>query len=177
MSYRKSYGEETSHQGTLRMLQQDIQGHMAGTDEKIGRLQQQIEMLVVGMKGLVNSKHIDEEYEEEETGVYEDQFSTPQGKGMFRNPLHAAWERDRRSQKEVKLEAENQEEKFRNRNYNDQQSLKHLKLSFPVFKEGADTGEWLRDCEEYFSIYEVNDKRRAAIAAMHLTGVLGTNLI
>lgn len=52
----------------------------------------------------------------------------------------------------------------------DVQSLKHLKLTFPVYKEGNDTVEWLRDCEEYFTIFEVSDRRRAAIAAMHLYG-------
>lgn len=45
-----------------------------------------------------------------------------------------------------------------------------MKLTFPVYKEGADSREWLRDCEEYFSIYEVNDGKRAAIAAMNLVG-------
>lgn len=34
--------------------------------------------------------------------------------------------------------------------YNDDQHLKHVKLSFPVFKEGSDSMEGLRDCEEYF---------------------------
>lgn len=171
MSYKKSFGAETSNQGTLRMLNQDLQGHMLGTDEKIGKLQQQIEMLVVGMKGLVNSKYSEEEYEEEDIGGMEEQFSTSRGKGMFRNPLHAAWERERFNQKDFKLDDEYQDDRSRHRNHSDQQSLKHLKLSFPVFKEGTDTVEWLRDCEEYFTIYEVNDRRRAAIAAMHLTGV------
>lgn len=30
--------------------------------------------------------------------------------------------------------------------------------------------EWLRDCEEYFYMYEVPDKMNASIAAMHLSG-------
>lgn len=40
---------ESSHQGTLSMLQQDLQGHMIGTDEKISKLQEQIERLIVGL--------------------------------------------------------------------------------------------------------------------------------
>lgn len=56
------------------------------------------------------------------------------------------------------------------RSKDEMQSLKHLKLSFPVYKEGGDTLEWMRDYEKYFSIYEMNDIRRPAIAIMHLTG-------
>lgn len=57
---------ETSHQGALRSIQQDLQGYLLGTDEKIERLQRQIELLVVGM----NHKHsrkkeVEELYEEE----------------------------------------------------------------------------------------------------------------
>lgn len=53
---------------------------------------------------------------------------------------------------------------------NKNQSLKHFKLNFPIYMEGSDTFESLRDCEECFSIFEVSDTRRAAIAVMHLTG-------
>lgn len=52
---------------------------------------------------------------------------------------------------------------------NGMQSLKHLKLSFPALKEGGDFVEWLRDLEEYFSIFEVDDSRRPAIAAMRMS--------
>ncbi|KAL8121346.1 hypothetical protein AgCh_018182 [Apium graveolens] len=67
-------------------------------------------------------------------------------------------------------------------NTKETQSLRHLKLSFPVFKEGSDPLEWLRDCEEYFAIYDVCDGKKSAIAAMHLSGIprfgeLDTNLV
>lgn len=32
--------------------------------------------------------------------------------------------------------------------------------------------EWLKDCEECFSIFEVNQSRRVAIAAMHMSGTV-----
>lgn len=163
--YRES--PETSHQGTLRMIQQDLQGHMVGTDEKIGRLQEQIELLVRGLnKSHLHSK-MQEEYEEEVEYDFKENYGPGStGKGMFRDPAHAAWERQKPWHKPVKME-----DSYRTAEYNREiQSLKHLKLSFPVFKEGSDSLEWLRDCEEYFNIYEASDNRRAAIAAMHLSG-------
>lgn len=90
---------------------------------------------------------------------------------MFRNPIHAAFIRQKAEQKFGNYDETMEEEKGFTGYKGVNQSLKHLKLSFPMFKEGSDPVEWLRDCEEYFSIYEVEDKRRAAIAAMHLTGV------
>lgn len=91
--------------------------------------------------------------------------------GMFRDPLHAALERQKASQKNVKVEEETRAVGLNGGNQKDHQSLRHLKLTFPAYEEGNDSLEWLRDCEEYFAIYEVNDGKRAAIAAMHLSEI------
>lgn len=92
-------------------------------------------------------------------------------KGMFRDPLHAAFERQKATHRHYKVEEDTKPAGANGGNMKDNQSLRHLKLTFPVYKEGTDSLEWLRDCEEYFTIYEVNDGKRAAIAAMHLSGV------
>lgn len=55
---------ESSPQGTLNMFQQDLQGHMDGTDEKISRLQEQIEKLVIGL-----NKRNGKKYEEPAYGI------------------------------------------------------------------------------------------------------------
>lgn len=105
--------------------------------------------------------------EVEYESVHDSGSSGAPKRGMFRDPIHAALERQKMPHKESKIE--NGDRDF---NCNlDNQSLKHFKLVFPVYKEGSDNLEWLRDCEEYFTIYEVADRRRAAIAAMHLRGV------
>lgn len=162
---------ESSQQGTLSMLQQNLQGHMLGTEEKIGRLQEQIEKLVIGLN------RRDRSYKEPWLGndaedEYKEDVSPGYGtKGLFKDPSHAAFERHKLFQTTAKHEDEHRGfGVFREKN-SDNQSLKHLKLTFPMFKEGSDSMEWLRDCEEYFDIYEVADRRRAAIAAMHLTGI------
>lgn len=165
--YRTGDSPETSHQGTLRMIQQDLQGHMLGTDEKIGKLQEQIEMLVLGLHKMNVTKNLEEEYEVVGNGDFKENFDPNfTGRGMYRDPLHAAYERQRLRQKEVKSDYGFGESKT----HNELHSLKHLKLVFPSFKEGSDTMEWLRDCDEYFTIYEVPDNKRAVIAAMHLNG-------
>lgn len=68
--YRSEEFPETSHQGTLRMIQEDIQGHMLGTDEKIERLQRQIELLVVGLNKRDSRKKLEEEFNEMEEEDY-----------------------------------------------------------------------------------------------------------
>lgn len=172
MSKKTSVGVigETSNSGTLQMMQQDILGHKEGVSDKIERLQETLELLLSGMEGMMNNNEqtfdgIDKEYKEE--------FSPgQQHKGVFRNPIHAAFARQKADQKLFGSYDDFQEEEKGFTHYKSAtQSLKHLKLSFPTFKEGSDPVEWLRDCEEYFSIYEVEDKRRATIDAMHLTGV------
>lgn len=114
-----------------------------------------------------------ENFENEEKLVKEEITASAQSKGMFRDPLHAALTRKRVEQGGLfGLDGSGSEDEVKTLvNKGVSQSLRHLKLSFPVFKEGSDTMEWLRDCKEYFTIYEVEDKRRPAIAAMHLTGV------
>ena len=50
MSHKHNRGSaETSHQGTLNMIQQDLQGHMIDIEDKIDKLQEQIERLVTGL--------------------------------------------------------------------------------------------------------------------------------
>lgn len=163
---------ESSQQGTLSMLQQEFQGHLLGTEEKIGRLQEQIEQLVIGLNRRDSKSYKEPVYSDELEDDYKENVSPGlKGKGLFKDPHHAAFERQRLFQTKNKEEDEMRGPGLFREQYSDNQSLKHLKLTFPVFKEGSDSMEWLRDCEEYFSIYEVADKRRAAIAAMHLTGV------
>lgn len=167
---RGSKQAENSQQGAVGEIQQELQGHRSGTDEKIDKLQEAIELLVTGMQGLLNKTH------QRPEDVLNDEEVTPlivKNKGVFRNPAHAAWERQRREQQHENLDEEEEELEVigGKEERRETHSLRHLKLSFPVFKEGNDTLEWLRDCEEYFSIFEVNDKRRPAIAAMHLSGI------
>lgn len=169
MTYNtRSTKQETSQQGSMRSLQQEVPGVKESTDERIDKLQEAIEMLVSGMQGLMSMKPKKLEEildEEEETPVI------VMSKGVFRNPTHAAWERQKleQQQQENIIEEEDYEETNWKTDKKDSQSLKHLKLSFPVYK-AHDTMEWLTDCEEYFTLFEVSDKRRSAIATMHLTG-------
>ncbi|KAL8135501.1 hypothetical protein AgCh_010225 [Apium graveolens] len=95
----------------------------------------------------------------------EDNISSgdPQQRGVFRDPAHA----EKVKQKQLTVVQKKTTEVPR---MADTQSLKHLKLTFPSLNEGGDAMEWLRDCEEYFSIFEVTNQRRSAIAAMHMSG-------
>ena len=83
--------------------------------------------------------------------------------------MHAAYERQK-FHTQLKFEEGNQNIGGSRKTHHKSQSLRHSKLFFPVYKEGSDSMEWLRDCEEYFNIYEVGDSKRSAIAAMHFTG-------
>lgn len=89
-----------------------------------------------------------------------------QGKNVQKS-YHAAFERQRLKHREVKSEYSLGDTNV----FNVNTSLQHLILTFPVFKEGGDPLEWFRDCEEYFLNLEVSDRRRAAIAAINLSGV------
>lgn len=166
---RSAKNTETSEQGTFRTIQQEVLGNKECTDDKIDKLQEAIEMLVTSMQGMMSLKPVQlEEFLEEE----EEAQVVSKNKGVFRNPTHAALERKKvghpqHVHKIVELDSDELDGRI---DRNDSQSLKHLKLSFPVYKEGTDTEEWLRDCEEYFTIFEVSDKRRAPIAAKHLVG-------
>ncbi|XP_074379422.1 uncharacterized protein LOC141720727 isoform X1 [Apium graveolens] len=51
------------------------------------------------------------------------------------------------------------------------ETLQHLKFSFPKFTRTSKVKEWLEDCELYFDIYRVEDHKRSMIAGMHLEGV------
>lgn len=166
---------ESSHQGTLRMMQQDFLGHKEGTDDKIEKLQILLEKVISGMDVVMKNQipPWNDEMNEEEGDIVDEGSAGYLGKGVFRDPSHAAWQRKKGDWKPVSKF----EERFRSPDYKtheytfETQSLRHLKLTFPVFKDGSDALEWLRDCEEYFSIYEVGDSKRAPIAAMHLTGI------
>lgn len=103
--------------------------------------------------------------EEEQEDNKENVFSGSREKGMFRDPLHVVVER----QKQLQVQ-ETRNVGYHKEIPHDNQNMKHLKLSSSVFKEGADSLDWLRDCEEYFDIYKVADRRRAVIATMHLSG-------
>ncbi|KAL8146445.1 hypothetical protein AgCh_004249 [Apium graveolens] len=173
MNYLKSEEyAESSPQGAFRIMQQDLQGHMLSAEDKIDRLQRQIELLVVGMNKN-NSKKVDVDNEYVEEDDYkENVLPGSNSKGMYRDHLRGAVERQKLWQKQNKVDDLRIFGGYKEKEGpKDTQSLRHLKLIFPVYKEGTDALEWLRDCEEYFSINEVNDGKRAAIAAMHLTGV------
>ena len=166
----RSTTAETSQQGTLRTLQEDIQQNKSGTNDRIDKLQSSIEKLISGMQSVMNG----ETPAAEGTLNEEEEILEITGRrGVFRNPSHAALIRQREGHNRLqKGEAEDEEELLEvNGGRQDIHTLRHLKLSFPVFKEGSEALEWLRDCEEYFSIYEVVDRKRAAIAVMHLSGV------
>lgn len=156
------------------MMQQDIMGHKVGTYEKIDWLQQTLAMLISGMDFLSTNriKEWNESLEDDIKDVNEDLPPGSQRKGIFRDPLYAAGEIQKtESKKNVEVVGTKKiDDANWVRHKEDVQSLKHLKLSFSVYKEDSDNLEWIRDCEEYFSIYEVQDKRRPAIAAMHLIG-------
>lgn len=98
---------ESSHQGNLNMLNQDLQGHMAGTDEKISRLQEQIERLVVGLNRRSNAKYKESFYGEGSESKYKENVSPgSNGRGLFKDPQHAAFERQKILHDTVKEEEE-----------------------------------------------------------------------
>lgn len=117
-----------------------MQANKEGKDEKIDKLQEAIEMLLTAIKGMMHLKPQKLEElldEEDETPLI------PKSKGVFRDPAHAGWERQ-------KLEQQQLQSKYGDDDLEDRketQILQHLKMSFPVYKEGSDTLEWLRDCE------------------------------
>lgn len=164
---------ETSQQGAWRLMQQDIVGHRESTDDKIEKLQATLEKLIVGMDVVMETKipRWKEEFDEEEDEYLDDFYNESPQKGVFRDPVHAAKIRHTEDVKPILktgIKSRNSESRS---SENRHDSLKHLKLSFPLYKEGSEALEWIRDCEEYFSIYEVTDRKRSAIAAMHLSGV------
>lgn len=52
-----------------------------------------------------------------------------------------------------------------------QDSLKHLKLSYPRYEKDKIVEDWIQDCELYFEIYGVPENKKVTIAGMHLEGV------
>lgn len=65
---RSTKQAETSQQGSMRSLQQEVPGVKESTDERIDKLQEAIEMLVSGMQGLMSMKpkKLEEILDEEE---------------------------------------------------------------------------------------------------------------
>ena len=165
----RSTTAETSQQGTLRTLQEDIQQSKSGANDRMDKLQSSIEKLISGMQSVMkgDTPATEEILNEEEPPVVTGM------RGVFMNPSHAAYERQRGHHRFQRDEIEDDVELLEvNEGRQDIHTLRHFKSSFPVFKEeGSEALEWLKDCEEYFSIYEVVDWKRAAIAAMHLSGV------
>lgn len=103
--YRSDEYPESSPQGTLKMMQHDLQGHMLGTEEKIDRLQIQIELLVVEMNNRTSTKKVEEDSEYMEDENYKESvIPGSTSKGMYRDPLHAAMERQKLLQKQNKVE-------------------------------------------------------------------------
>ena len=165
---------ETGDQGTTRMNPQDFHGFLEGNDQKFEKLQEQMGLLIQKLTGVMSTQGDEDEnvvvIEEEQ----DEEADFPlHSRGVFRDPDHAA--KLRQEQMRTRTTNKNNEVSNGGAGVNqegtaDFQSLKHLKLTFPSLKEGGNVVEWLRDCEEYFSIFEVNDYRRSAIAAMHMSG-------
>lgn len=147
---------------------------MERSDEKFGKLQEQIGMLLKGMNGLMSSQEEDEveTLGESETEFDEGNYGGQQQRGVFRDPVHAEQLRQKQiSSTYRKRSDDTKAEGIKvNKRMADTHSLKNLNLTFPSLKGGGDATEWLRDCDEYFSIFEVTDHSRPAIAAMHMTG-------
>lgn len=171
---RSTKQAESSQQGSLREMQHEFQGFMEGSDDKFGKLQEQIGKLLSGMNGLLRTQEVDDgEFTDDSDNEFiEDSTISPGHRGVFRDPAHAAKMRQKQvvTGKDKKNEEGRSNKAGGSEGMTDVNSLKHLKLTFPSLKEGGDAVEWLRDCEEYFSIFEVSNNRKAAIAAMHMTG-------
>lgn len=171
---RSTKQAESSQQGSLREMQHEFQGFMEGSDDKFGKLQEQIGKLLSGINGLLRTQEVDDgEYtDDSDNELIEDSTISPGHRGVFRDPAHAAKMRQKQvvTGKDKKNEEGRSNKAGGSEGMTDVNSLKHLKLTFPSLKEGGDAVEWLRDCEEYFSIFEVSNNRKAAIAAMHMTG-------
>lgn len=75
------------------------------------------------------------------------------GRGVFKDPLHDAC----RQRNHTQSRSEDQSRMIGGprETYQESQSLRHLKQTFPVYKDGSDSVELLRDCEDYFNIYQV----------------------
>lgn len=164
---------ETSEQGSEKLMQLWFQSYMDNTDEKFGMLQEQISQILRGISGVLRTQEPEIEVcsDDSDPELNEEEVGTIPAKGVFRNPTHAAFERQKTippvKKKNVEFKTDNSGS---GEGMTDANSLKHLKLTFPSLKEGGDAVEWLRDCEEYFSIFEVSDQRKSAIAAMHMSG-------
>lgn len=142
---------KTSEFGALRMMQQDIMGHKVGTYEKIDWLQQTLTMLISGMDFLSTNRirEWNESLEDDIKDVNEDLPPGSQRKGIFRDPLYAAGEIQKtESKKNVEVVGTKKiDDANWVRHKEDVQSLKHLKLSFSVYKKGSDNLEWqLQPC-------------------------------
>ncbi|KAL8116534.1 hypothetical protein AgCh_022886 [Apium graveolens] len=103
--YRNDEFVETSHQGALRMIQLDLQGHLLGTDEKIERLQKKIELLVIGMNQKTSRQSEVENLYEEELDDYKENVTLHfTQRGMFRDPTQASTERQKAFHRQYKVD-------------------------------------------------------------------------
>lgn len=121
---RSAKQAETSQQGSLRINQQEVLGAKESTDERIDKLQVAIEILVSGMQGVMSLKS------KKLALSSEDEEETPvivKSKGVFRNPTHAAWERQKTGQQQdYRTEEDEFEELNGKQDIREFQSLKHL---------------------------------------------------
>lgn len=89
--YRSGEFSQTSHAETLRMI-----------DEKISKLQEQIELLVLGLNKKNSKTTAYGGFDEDMNDDFKENHSPAGGsKGMFRDPVHAAFEREKSLQKKV----------------------------------------------------------------------------
>lgn len=110
---------ESSHQGTLRMMQQDFLGHKEGIDDKIEKLQILLEKVISGMDVVMKNQipPWNDEMNEEEGDIVDEGSAGYLGKGVFRDPSHAAWQRKKGDWKPVSKF----EERFRSPDYKTQE--------------------------------------------------------
>lgn len=53
----------------------------------------------------------------------------------------------------------------------DEEPLYHLKVGILKFTEGSGVSQRLQNCEQYFTVFKIENAKKAAIAGMHLEGL------
>lgn len=128
---------ETSEQGSKRLMLLKFQSYMDNTDEKFGILQEQISQILRGMSGVLRTQEHEIEVfsDDSEPELNDGEVGTIPAKGVFRNPILAAFERQKTIPPVKKKNAELKTDNFGSgEEMSDTNSLKHLKLTFPSLK-------------------------------------------
>ena len=104
-------------------------------------------------------KGLEASYKEDIEGVEENASPGSFGRGMYRIQYMQLWKDRDNCTGRLKLQMK---QRVLVLTRIDQMKSKASQVVISSF-QGADAMEWLRDCEEYFTIYEVHDGKRAAI--------------